>query len=152
MNGGRLKTAWLAAAAASGGITAAILLYTVFVEVLAARGYRGPLAQLLAGPFKYVLYAVGALALPVIKLAGRKLTAKLPTPEETIRALTTAAIVRAAAAELPAIAGLLLFLLAGLRADFYMLAVFALALEIYNFPRLGAWEEKLRGDFGQYEP
>lgn len=152
MSAGRLKTAWLAAAAASGGITAAIVLYTVLVEVLASRGYRGPLAQLGAGPFKYAFYALGAMALPAIKLAGRKLAAKLPTAEDTIRALTAAAIIRAAAAELPAIAGLLLFLLAGLRADFYMLAVFAIGLELYHFPRLGAWEEKLRGDFGQYEP
>lgn len=149
MNAARLRTAWLASAAASGGITAGIVLYTVLVEVLASRGYRGPLAQLGAGPFKYAFYALGALALPAVRLAGRKLAAKLPTPEETIRALTVTSVVRAAVSELPAIAGLLLFLLAGLRADFYMLAVFALALEIYHFPRLGAWEEKVRGDFGQ---
>ena len=149
MNAEGLKKTWLAAAAASGGITAAIVLYTVLVEVLAARGYRAPLAQFGAGPFKYAFYALGAMALPAVKLAGRTAAAKLHTPEGTIRALAVSAIARAAAAELPAIAGLLLFLLAGLRADFYMLAVFAVGLELYHFPRLGAWEERLRADFGQ---
>ena len=46
-------------------------------------------------------------------------------------------------------AGLILFILTGYKADFYLLLVFSAGLEVYHFPRLSNWEEKLRTDFGQ---
>lgn len=146
MNKDELRRAWLPAAAAAAGITSAIVLYTVVVEALVARGYAAPLP---GGPLKYAFYVLAAAAFPALKLAGARLGARKATAAETARALTALSIVKAAAAELPAIAGLLLFLVTGLRADFYVLAVVALGLEIYHFPRLSAWEEKLRGEFGQ---
>lgn len=141
-----LRRAWLPAAAAAAGITSAIVIYTVVVEALHARGYAAPLP---GGPLKYAFYVLAAAAFPVLKLAGSRLGGRKATAEETARSLAILAMVKAAAAELPAIAGLILFLLTGLRADFYVLAVTALALEIYHFPRFAAWEERLRGDFGQ---
>ncbi|MCM2267797.1 MAG: hypothetical protein NDI60_08515 [Elusimicrobiales bacterium] len=153
MNASLLKRAYLPAAVAAAGITSAIVLYTVLVEFLHARGYQAPIAAPAAHLLKYAFYAAGAAAVPAIKLAAGRLAVKRPSPEETLKALTALTVVKAAAAEVPAVAGLVLFLLTGLRADFYMLAVFALALEAYNFPRLAAWEERLRADFGQpYEP
>ena len=87
-------------------------------------------------------------ALPLLKLAGR-FDVKKAGPEETVRNMVLLAIVRAALSEVPALCGLILFILTGASADFYLLLVFAAGLEIYHFPRLGAWEERLRGDFGQ---
>lgn len=149
MNAESLKKAYLVAAVASAGIIGAIVLYTIVVELLTHMGHKPPLVPPAAYAVKYAFYIVGASALVVLKLAGARLSARKASPEETLKALTTLALVKAAACEVPAVAGLVLFLLTGFRADFYMLVVFSLALEVYHFPRLGQWEERLRGDFGQ---
>lgn len=149
MNSGNIKKAYLAAAAAAGGIIAAIVFYTVVVEILRAKSYAAPVQPPAAYALKYAFYLLGASALLVLKFAGRPFEEKKAAPEEAVKALTRLAVLRAAVCELPAIAGLVLFLLTRYYLDFYMLALFSLALEIYHFPRLQAWEEKLRGDFGQ---
>jgi len=149
MNKETLKKIYLAASVSAGGIIGAIVFYTVIVEILRNMGHRPPLQPPAAYAAKYAFYLLGVSALAVLKLAGIKLDVKRATPEETVRALTLSAIARACICELPAIAGLVLFLLTGYYADFYVLVVFSLALEIYNFPRLSKWEERLRGDFGQ---
>lgn len=148
----KLKKSWQAAALAAAGIIGGIFFYTVIVELLNKTGYKPPLQAADAGGAKYALYFLALSGLAVLKMAGLKLGGKKGNPEETIKALTTLAIVRAALCELPAVAGLLIFLLTGGRSDFYLLIIFALALEIYNFPRLAQWEERIRGDFGAYEP
>lgn len=145
----RLKKAYLSAAIAAAGIIAGIVFYTVVVEILNGMGHKPPLQAQAADAAKYALYCLGISALAVLKMAEIKLGGKKETPEATVKALTTLAIVRAALCELPAIAGLLIFLLTGKRLDFYLLVVFSVGLEIYNFPRLAQWEERIRGDFGQ---
>jgi hypothetical protein len=149
MTEGPLKRAYLAAAAAAAGITFFIVVYTLIVEALKARGYAAPLVPPASYALKYALYAVAVSALVIIKLAEVKLGGKKDSPEAGLRSITALAIIKAAAGEVPAVAGLLLFLLGGFRQDFYLLAVFSLGLEAYHFPRLAAWEEKLRADFGQ---
>jgi hypothetical protein len=143
-----IKKAYLTAAAVSAAITAVVLLYAVAVEILRAKGYAVPLRPPAAYAVKYALYIAGLSPLLVLKSAAGRFGGEQPSPELTLRYLTAFAILRAAACEVPALAGLLLFLLAGCRADFYVLAVFSLGLEIYNFPKLAAWEDRLRGDFG----
>ena len=149
MNAESVKKAYFAAAAAAGGIIVTIVFYTVVVEILKGKSYAAPVQPPAAYALKYLFYIIGAGALLVLKFAGRALQEKKATPEATVKALTTLAVLRAAVCELPAIAGLVLFLLTRYHLDFYLLAVFSLALEIYHFPRLAAWEERLRGDFGQ---
>jgi len=144
-----LKKAYLAAAVTAGGITGAIVVYTAVVEALGALGHRPPLAPPAAYAAKYALYLLGLFPVAALKFTGGRLEGKKATPEETVKALTLQAVVRAAVCELPAVSGLIMFLLTGYRLDFYLLAVFALGLEVYHFPRLGLWEERLRGDFGQ---
>lgn len=149
MNEGTLKRSYRGAALAAGGIVSAIVLYTVAVELLRAHGYAGALKPPASYAVKYALYIMGASALVALKFAGAVTARRRATPEETLKALTVDAIIKAALCETPAIAGLVMFLLTGYRADFYMLVVFALGLEIYHFPRIGAWRERIRGDFGQ---
>jgi len=55
--------------------------------------------------------------------------------------LITSAVVTAALAEVPAILGLALFMLSGLRGDFYALLALSLALQAVYFPRLDGWRE-----------
>jgi hypothetical protein len=149
MNKEAVKKVYLAAALSAGGIIGAIVFYTVIVEVLRSMGHRPPLQPPAAYAAKYVFYLLGASALAILKLAELKLGGIRSTPEETLKALTISAIARACICELPAIAGLVMFLLTGYRLDFYLLVVFSVGLEIYNFPRLSQWEERLRGGSGQ---
>ena len=141
-----LKRSYPAAALAAAGITAAVLVYAVVVEALLRGGFRPPLAPPAAYAVKYGLYIMAAWTLWLLKLVGR-LDVKKPGPAETVRNLVLLALLRAAVAEVPALCGLMLFILTGAYADFYLLLVFALGLEIYNFPRLGAWEDRIRGEF-----
>lgn len=149
MNAENLKKAYLAAAAAAGGIIGAIVLYTFFAEALRFMGHKPPLAGPAAYAVKYALYVAGLSALAAMKFAAAKFAEKKATPEETVKALTIEAIVKAAIGEVPAVSGLIMLILTGYRLDFYLLAVFSVGLEIYHFPRLAQWEERLRGDFGQ---
>ena len=149
MKKGELKKAYLAAALACAGIITAIVFYTVVVEILRHIGHQPPLTGPAAYGLKYFFYITGALPLIVLKFVNSRLDVKKPSPEETARLLTLLAIIRAAVCEMPAVSGLVLFALTGCYWDFYLLALFSIALEIFNFPKLGAWEERLRGDFGQ---
>jgi protein-S-isoprenylcysteine O-methyltransferase Ste14 len=143
-----LKRSYTAAALAAAGITAAVIIYAVIAEALRRGGFRPVLLPPAAYAVKYALYVLGAAALPLLRLAGR-LDVKKAGPEETVRNLVLLAIMRAALAEVPALCGLMLVILTGGYSDFYLLLAFAAGLEIYYFPRLSAWEERLRGDFGE---
>lgn len=144
-----LRKRYLTAALAAAGIVGGIVFYTLLVEYLTSRGYRAPLQPPAAYIIKYALYIVAAGAYLAVKLVTRALDSRKPDAESTVRLLTTQAVVRAAVSEVPAVCGLLLFLLTGVRADFYMLVLVAIALELYYFPRLPQWEERLRADFGR---
>lgn len=148
MNAELLKRSYLGAAVASAGIVGGIVLYAVVVEVLAGMGHRPPLTPPAAFAAKYALYLLGVSALFLVRPFTAGFDAKRPTPEATVKALTAQALIRAGLCELPAIAGLILYVLTGYRADFYLLIVFAAGLEVYHFPRLSRWEERLRSDFG----
>jgi hypothetical protein len=50
----------------------------------------------------------------------------------------------AALAEASAVLGLVLFVLAGRRQDFYLLAGWSLVLQLAHFPRYARWEEAAR--------
>jgi len=149
MNAEALKKAYLAAALAAGGIITAIVFYAVLAEALRMTGHRPPLTPPAAYFLKYVFYLLGFSAIAALKFAAAKLDGKKATPEETVKALTMLAVVRAAICELPALSGLIMFVLTGYRLDFYLLVVFSIGLELYHFPRLSSWKERLRGDFGQ---
>ncbi len=142
-----LKKSYTAAAVAAAGITAAIFLYAVAAELLRHNGFRPPLTPPAAYAVKYALYILGLSVLPLLKLITR-LDVKKTGPVETVKNLVLLAIMRAALSEIPAVCGLSMFFLTGAYTDFYLLLAFAVGLEIYHFPRLNAWEERIRGDFG----
>jgi hypothetical protein len=57
------------------------------------------------------------------------------------RRLIMTSVVTTAFAEVPAILGLVLFMLWGLSGDFYALFALSLALQAIYFPRLDGWRE-----------
>lgn len=151
MDKAAVKKAYLSAALVSGAIVSAVFLYAVVGEVLRHFGHKPPLQPPVAYAVKYFFYLLGVSALLIVKLAAAKFAEKQPTAEATLKALTTEAIVTAAACEVPGVSALVLLLLTGFYADFYLLLAFSAALEAYHFPRLSRWEERLRGE-GHYEP
>lgn len=144
-----IRQAYTVSAVVAAAIVGAIVFYTVIVEVLLRMGHSPFIAPPAAYAVKYAVYFISVSTLFTLKFIESRFGGKMNSPEETLSALRGLAIVKAAVCELPAVGGLILFLLTGYRADFYLLAVFALALEIWHFPRLPRWEERLRGEFGQ---
>jgi len=149
MDSQALKKSYLKAAIVSAAITGAILVYAAVGEVLRHAGLKPLLQPPASYAVKYVLYFLAVSPLLALKFVAPRFAARRATPEETVKALTAGSVVTAALCELPGIAGLLLLLLAGGYQDFYLLLAFAAALEAWHFPRLGRWEERLRGDFGK---
>ena len=149
MNKELLKKSYLAAALSAAGIIGAIVLYAAVGEILARSGHRPPLTPPAAYAVKYALYILSIASVFAVRFAAARLDARKETPEAAVKALAASAIVKAALCEVPAVAGLILYLLTGYKADFYLLLVFSAGLEVYHFPRLYRWEEKLRTDFGQ---
>lgn len=144
-----IKKSYLAAALSSAGIIGAIVLYAVVGEVLARAGHKPPLLPPAAYAVKYAVYILSIASVFALRFAAARLDARRATPEAALKALTARAIVTAALCEVPAVAGLILFILTGYKADFYLLLIFSAGLEVYHFPRLRLWEERLRTDFGQ---
>ncbi len=152
MNDQQLRKSYLAAVVAAAGIIVAIVFYAVLVELLRHLGHKPALVPPGAYAAKYALYLLSAVSVFLIKPAAARLAGTQSSPEAAVKALTAQAIITAALCELPAVCGLILFLLTGYRADFYLLLVFSAGLEIYHFPRLARWEERLRSDFSRAQP
>ena len=128
-----------------GAMTASVLIYAVVVEVLRTRlppggAAPGANADLLRYGF-YLLAGVEGLAVPFV----RRAVEAAPGNRASVPArLRTGALVAAALAEVPAVLGLVLFVVAGRRSDFYLLAGWSLLLQLFHFPRRERWAEAAR--------
>jgi hypothetical protein len=140
-----LRRTYRETAIACGAMVASVLVYAVVVEMLRTRlspggGGAGVDADLLRYGF-YLLAAVAGLAIPLL----RRPAEAGPAVRENVPArLRAGALVTASVAEAPAVLGLVLFLLAGRRQDFYLLAGWSLLLHLFYFPRYERWEEAAR--------
>lgn len=126
-----------------GAMVASVLIYAVVVEGLRGRlppGGAG--AGLVPDVLRYALYVlagVEGLAIPYARRA-----AEAVVRGHVLARLRAGALVAASLAEAPAVLGLVLFLLAGRREDFYVLAGWSLLLHVVHFPRVERWEEAAR--------
>ena len=126
-----------------GAMVASVLIYAVVVEVLRARlppGDGG--AALIGDVLRYAFYFLAGGAGLAIPFARRP--ARFGRRRNEVARLRTEALVAASLAEAPAVLGLVLYLLAGRRQDFYVLAVWSLLLHPFHLPRLERWEEAAR--------
>ena len=128
-----------------GALVASVLIYAVAVEVLRTRlppggAAPGVNADLLRYAF-YLLAGIEGLAIPFLR---RAVEAAPGDRASVLARLRTGALVAAALAEAPAVMGLALFVLAGRRSDFYLLAGWSLLLHLVHFPRQERWEEAAR--------
>jgi hypothetical protein len=86
---------------------------------------------------------VAVIALRLVH--GRLVAAAVRTEDgaAAVRSLFRATVIGLALAEVPALAGLALTLLAGLNMDFYILEFVSAVLVFMYFPRAAAWESVL---------
>ena len=142
---GHLETGRRVAAMIYGAMMGSVLLYAVAVEVVnfSQAPFSGFAASTMDPMVRYSLWGVALLQIILIGLVRRSLLAKSASaaPVASVAKLITVAIVTAALAEIPAILGLVLFMVSGLRADFYGLLTLSLALLATWFPRLESWRE-----------
>jgi hypothetical protein len=125
-------------------IIASLFVYLIIVEVLRAqlRPFRGfaPLPEM--STVRYVFYGLAVLEVIVIRLVQSLLLKRTPgdTVRITVQKLFRASILTVCLSEVPAILGLVLFLIGGLNKDFYALLAVSLVLVFMYFPRLSSWE------------
>lgn len=147
-----LRKAWLAAAIAAGAIISAIFIYALVVEIVSRAGsFKAPVTGTAAAAVKYALYLLSVGAVFSLRVIRPAMEARKETAAQALTALVKEAAVTAAVCEAPAFAGLMLFFLTGGYWDFYLLASFSAALELFFFPKYRVWEEKIRNDYGQDE-
>ncbi len=86
----------------------------------------------------FVVVAVLIFTSTVLK----SLLLRQPSPDPALRLarMRTATILAAAMAELPAMLGLVLFILGGSQNDFYVLAIVSLYMLVRHFPRREPWD------------
>ena len=140
-----LETAYRIAAIICGAMVASTVLYALVVEVISVfqapfEGF-GPSTQ--PSILRTALWTLGIVEAGLIGLVRRALLARSRSEGAAAQArrLISTAVVTAALAEVPAILGLVLFMLSGLRGDFYALLTLSLALQTIYFPRLDGWRE-----------
>jgi hypothetical protein len=133
----------------SATVVASLAIYLALVEVLKAtlKPFRGFASIGDIQPVRYALYGAGAAVVLLIlllrpRLYRRRAGEDLPT---ALLRLQRAAVLIVVLGEVPAILGLVLFLLGGLARDFYSLLFVSIVLVFIDFPRRGAWEGSLKG-------
>jgi F0F1-type ATP synthase membrane subunit c/vacuolar-type H+-ATPase subunit K len=140
-----LDTAYRIAAIICGAMAASTVLYALVVEVIIVfqAPFDGFAPSSLPSTVRTALWTLAIVEAGVIGLVRRALLARSRSEGAApqARRLITTAVVTAALAEVPAILGLVFFMLAGLRGDFYALLALSLALQTIYFPRLDGWRE-----------
>jgi hypothetical protein len=127
-----------------------LLSYALIVEVLRSRikpfhGFRLiPNAQAL----RLVFYGLGIVQIILVRFLQPALYKQTPedNPKRLLQKLNRANLVTLSLCEIPALLGLLLFLLIGLYKDFYIFLIISLILEFMYFPKLRHWEEWLKSN------
>ncbi len=92
---------------------------------------------------RYFFYVYAFLSIVIMKILQQVLLKKTLQDDlgNLIKKLYTSSIIVCAIGEIPAIAGLLLFLVGGLYRDFYFLLFLSLFLELVYFPKYSKWKE-----------
>jgi F0F1-type ATP synthase membrane subunit c/vacuolar-type H+-ATPase subunit K len=115
---------------------ASLFIYALAAELLSGRVQRFDW-QMTQGPdymtLRYVIYGVAIILIILVRSLRRTLLKKIP--------IQTTAIITAAICESPAILGLVLFMLTGIKRDFYFLLAISLFLLFMYFPRYSHTEE-----------
>lgn len=121
-----------------------LIIYALVIEILRRQfaPFEGFVEVANASVLRYIVYGIAVVDIFIIRLMRVSLLRKPPADDPNlIRAkLLRASIITAALCEIPAILGLVFFLLAGSIRDYYQLAGVSFILVFLHFPRYGNWE------------
>ena len=126
-------------------IIASLFIYLVIVEVLRAwmRPFHGFVQLTGINMLRYGFYGIAVIEVLATRFLQGLLLRRAPGDDvkTTVLKLARTAIVTLCLSEVPALLGLVLFLIGGLNKDFYALLAVSLVLVFMYFPRLGSWED-----------
>ncbi len=132
-------------------VIGSIILLAVIVEITKAtlKPFHGFASVSNIQTLRLIFYGLAVLQIILIRVLQPLLYKQAPSGDHKtlLMKLTTAALVTYFAAEVPAILGLILFLLSGLSRDFYIFLILSLILELIYFPRTKNWEAWIQGNF-----
>jgi hypothetical protein len=140
---GELKEAFERSVTLSWAMVAALVLYPIAVEIMRMRdvSFEG-FAPQTAGRIRDFVYGF-AIVLPLCIRSIRKAILKrnkLSDLHILARKMLTATVITILAAEIPALLGLLMFLLGGVYREFYIALAYSLLVILIYFPRRSQWE------------
>ncbi len=134
-------------------ILASLVVYIVLALLLkASRPFHHPLVSTQSLPvIRLAFYGLSILQVIVIRLMRGFFFRPTPglDPAALGRRLMMVSILTSAFSEVPALLGFVLFLLAGLNWDLYVLVFVSLVLLFMFFPRLSYWEEWITQQLAQ---
>ena len=114
-----------------------ILIYWFVVQFLVYRP-AGEQAYV-----RYLFYFIAMTGLPVSLILKKAWLQKKPddSPKVLIFQLKRTTMMTMSLSEMPALLGVVLYFLSGLRQDFYVLALYSFLLLVVFFPRWNQWQE-----------
>jgi hypothetical protein len=143
-----LKKAYRTSTLISSAIIGSLFIYLVVEEIIKAQyvPFEGFVSGFNSTPLRYALYVLAVAQLAVIiKIRGILLKKDaFENIERVTIKLTRTSIITSALCEVPALYGLILFLLSGLSRDFYILLIWSGFLFFLYFPRYSDWEKWAR--------
>lgn len=140
----RIDTAHRQAVIISAAIGASLLVYLVLVELL-RRTLPAPSMIPNMQIVRIALFVLaGMMVMSSTVLKGVVLRNAPADAALRLARLRTASILSAALAEVPAMLGLVLFLVGRTTEDFYILGVVSLYMLVRHYPRRDQWENYLR--------
>jgi hypothetical protein len=126
-----------------------LFLYLAIAEFIRARfrPFRGFAAVADVQPLRYLFFGGAIVAVILVRVLRHVLLKEPPGTvlKTALHRLQRVSLVTIVLAEVPAILGLILFLLAGLNIDLYILLLVSIVLVFMYFPRRASWEAWLRG-------
>ena len=148
-----LRRAFKSASMIGLGMIVSLAAYLAIVELVRAR--LSPFLGFLSGSMppgtrpilRYAFFGAAVLCVAIVRLVNSRMMRKAaasgdPAAATGILFRTNAVVL--CLSEIPAILGLVLFLLAGYNRDFYVLLFVSLVLFFMYFPRLKNWEDTLQ--------
>lgn len=140
-----LKKPYRTTALISSAIIASLFIYIVVTVIIKAQyvSFEGFASSFNLTPLRYGLYVLALIQLMIIiKIRGILFKkTSFENIEEVIIKLSRTSIITSALCEVPALFGLILFLLGGSSRDFYILVIWSGFLFLLYFPRYSNWEK-----------
>jgi hypothetical protein len=126
-----------------------LLIYLAIAEFIRARfrPFQGFAAVGNVQQLRYVFFGAAIVTVILIRVI-RQMLLKVHARGDIqggLRRLQRASLVTIVLSEVPAVLGLVLFLVAGRNIDFYLLLLVSMVLLFMYFPRRSAWEDWLAG-------